>query len=54
MPKFKKNTGFKMAGYSAFDKEKEPTDEDKAEAAKKGLSWNADKKMYEKVWKGDK
>ena len=50
MPKFKKNTGFKMAGYSAFDKENEPTDEKKAEMAKKGLSWNPSKKIYEKVW----
>ena len=50
MPKFKKNTGFKMAAYSAYDKEKEPTDEKKAEMAKKGLSWNPSKKIYEKVW----
>ena len=39
-----------MAGYSAFDKEKEPTDEKKAEMSKKGLSWNPSKKIYEKVW----
>jgi len=30
MPKFKKNTGFKMAGYSAFDRTEENPDIERA------------------------
>jgi len=45
---------FKMKGYSAFDKAEEPTDEKKAEMAKKGLAWNATEGAWQKVWKGDK
>jgi len=62
MPKFKPNTGykrtgFKMAGFSAFDRveePKEPTDEKKAEMAKKGLAYNPKTGGWMKVWTGDK
>jgi hypothetical protein len=50
---------YTQKGYDAGEgtgtsKSNTPSDEKKAEMAKKGLSWNSTKKTWEKVWQGDK